>query len=471
MPTLPCTPLRSLAAPGLVLAACVAGLTAGPAGASEPARAAEPFAVRATPRPTPAGLLATEQAEPLPLGPAKSNVFFMNYDGVTIKYTGGLDDSSQNISMFQDFALNYAPYGEGAKRAASFQALKADWAKYKVTITDVRPPAGNYTMCVNSPTNPFGGGVLGVAPLDCNDQLPRNVVFAYHSATDQFSATTQATTMSQEIAHAYGLEHVKEPMDIMNPYNAGGDPSFLNQCLTLDGGGNGIICGQQHAEFCAGSAQNSDAELLALFGAAAPDVKAPTVQIVAPGDGQVFAAGSDFDIVVNASDDVGLAEVQLFNNDALLTSFDAEPFTAPATNIPAGAYCFTAKAFDLANNQADSNEVCITVTENNEPNPDPTADPEPDPDPTADPPTTSAGDTGGDSDSSASAGSTGVGDDGGLDSGGEPSPDSASAGNPALPPGYGQDGEGACSVQSRPLPVTGLLLLLLGVIGRRRRAA
>jgi len=464
MPTLPADRPRFCVAPGLLLLAC-AGLTAGPARASEPGRAAEPFGVRATPRPVPAELLAAEQAEPLPLGPAKSNVFFMNYDGVTIKYTGALDDSSQNISMFQDFARVYAPYGEGAKRAASFQALKSDWAKYKVTITDVRPPAGNYTMCVNTPTNPFGGGVLGIAPLDCNDQLPRNIVFAYHSANDQFSATTQATTMSQEIAHAYGLEHVKEPKDIMNPYNAGGDPSFLNQCLALDGGGNGILCGQQHAEFCAGSAQNSDAELLALFGAAAPDVKPPTVQIVAPGDGQIFAAGADFDIVINASDDVGLAEVQLFNNGALLTTFDAEPFKAAATNTPAGAYCFTARALDLANNQADSNKVCVTVTENSEPEPDP--DPTPDPEP----PTTSAGDTGGDSDSSASAGSSGGDDDGGGPiSGDEPAPDSGSAGNPALPPGYGQDGEGACSVRARPLPVSGLLLLLLG-LRRRRRAA
>src|SRR5690606_18073093 len=148
-------------------------------------------------------------------------------------------------------------------------------AKYKVTITDTRPPAGNYTMGVFSPTNPFGGGVLGIAPLDCNDQLARNIVFAYHSANDQFQAATQATTMSQEIAHAYGLEHVKEPNDIMNPYNAGGDPAFLDKCLAYDQGGGGIQCNQQHNEFCGGSGQNSHAELTALFGQAAPDLTPP----------------------------------------------------------------------------------------------------------------------------------------------------------------------------------------------------
>ncbi len=455
---------------GMLFVTGAIGFTATPVHASEGARTAEPFGVRATPRPIPQGMLTSELPAPLYLGPAKSNVFFLNYDGVTIKYTGALDDSSQNISMFQEFAMSYQPYGEGAKRAASLQAVKTDWAKYNVVVTDARPGAGNYTMGVYTPTNPFGGGVLGIAPLDCNDELARNIVFAYHKVNDQFSAATQATTMSQEIAHAYGLEHVMEPNDVMNPYNAGGDPSFLNKCLTLDAGGGQILCGQQHSQFCGGSGQNSDAELLALFGTAAPDVTPPTVKITSPGAGQMFVAGSDFPITIEASDNVGLAEVQLFNNGALLTSFDAPPFAASANNIPAGPYCFLATARDLANNQADSSEVCITVTEAGEPDPT-TAGPTTDPtaDPTADPPTTSAGETGGDS--AGSAGSSGAeGDGSGASSGGgEPPPDSA--GDPALPPGYGQDSEGACNVQSRPLPLAGLLVLLLGLVGRRRRAA
>ena len=446
---------------GLLLATGAVCFTSTPAWAGEGARTEEPKGVRATPRPIPAGMLTTELPAPLYLGPAKSNVFFLNYDGVTIKYTGSLDDSSQNISMFQDFAMAYAPYGEGNKRAASLQAVKADWAKYDVVITDVRPGAGNYTMGVYSPTNPFGGGVLGIAPLDCNDELARNIVFAYHSVNDQFTASTQATTMSQEIAHAYGLEHVMEPNDVMNPYNAGGDPSFINQCLTLDGGGGGILCGQQHSEFCGGSGQNSDAELSALFGQSAPDVTPPTVKITSPSEGQQFGVGADFDIVVDANDDVGIASVQLFNNGALLKTFKGAPYTAPAANIPAGNYCFTATALDYSDNKADSAEVCITVSATEEPDPT-TADP------TADPPTTSAGDTGGDS--AGSAGTTGGGEGGGgSEGGGEPTPDSV-GGDPALPPGYGENAEGACSVQSRPLPLAGLMLLLLGLV-RRRRAA
>ena len=74
--------------------------------------------MRADPRPLPPHLWSASQPAPLPAA-AKSNVFFLNYDGVTIKYTGGEDNSSADVSQFPDFAMTYAPYGDGAKRAAA----------------------------------------------------------------------------------------------------------------------------------------------------------------------------------------------------------------------------------------------------------------------------------------------------------------------------------------------------------------
>jgi len=450
----------------LVLGTCLATQVAHAGGPDE---AAAPYGVRADPRPVPGELLTTPLPEPLQLGPAKSNVFFLNYDGVTIKFTGQEDDSSQNISQFQDFAMNYQPYGGGAKRAASMQAVKSDWAKYKVTITDQRPGGGNYTMCVNSPTNPFGGGVLGIAPLDCNDGQARNIVFAYHSDNDQFPAATQATTMSQEIAHAYGLEHVMEPNDIMNPYNAGGDPSFIDQCFTLDGGGQGIACGQQHAQFCGGNGQNSHQELVALFGVSEPDPVPPVVNIVQPGNGQVLDAPANFPIVVEASDNVGVKQVQLFNNGAPLASWNSPPYATDAQNAAVGQYCLTATAIDEAGNKGESAQVCVTVQEKMDP-PDPTTDPTTDPtaDPTADPGTGTGGDGGSGSDDT----SGGEGDgSGGLEDSGDAAPEAPGFVDPALPPGYGQNSEGGCTVEPAPVPTASLLVLVLGLFTRRRRAA
>lgn len=429
-----------------------------------------PYGVRADPRPVPPGLLTSELPDEVP-AQAKSNVFYLNYDGVQIKYTGQEDDSSQNISQFSDFQMTYQPYGQGAKRAASMQAVKADWSKYKVVITDTRPNSGNYTMCVNSPTNPFGGGVLGIAPLDCNDQQARNIVFAYHDANDQFPAATQATTMSQEIAHAYGLEHVSEPNDIMNPYNAGGDPSFIDQCLALDGGGGGILCNGQHNMFCNGSGQNSHAEAVWLFGLAEPDPTPPTVAITFPTEGQMFPALPKFSLLAEASDNVQVTSVEFFLDGMSIKVDPSAPYDQPLNGVPAGDYTVWAVATDSSQNVTKSAEVHFTVGGNENPDPTATTDPTTDPTATTDP-TDPSGTGGSDSNSSTpteggGSASASAGEEGGLDTGGF---ESGIESGQALPPGYGQDGEGACSVAPRTGPTASLFALALLGLGRRRRA-
>ncbi len=427
-----------------------------------------PYGVRADPRPIPKGLIVSDKLPDAVPAAAMSNVFYLNYDGVTIKYTGQQDDSSQNVSQFPDFAMNYQPYGAGAKRAASMQAVQSDWKKYKVVITDQRPNSGNYTMCVNSPTNPFGGGVLGVAPLDCNDQQARNVVFAYHEANDQFSAATQATTMSQEIAHAYGLEHVSEPNDIMNPYNAGGDPSFLNQCLALDGGGGGILCGGQHSQFCQGSAQNSDAELIWLFGLGEPDNAAPAVALTFPTEGQVFPALPMFNLLATASDNVGVSSVEFFLDGQSIKVDASEPYSQGLDGVPAGDYTAWVVATDSSQNTTKSAEVHFTVQGAGNPS---TTEPATTGDPTD--PTNGDTGTGGDSNSSTptDGGSASAGESESGLSGGEAGGSDSFDSGPALPPGYGQDGEGGCTVAPRAVPTAGLLVLVLAGLGRRRRRA
>ena len=461
-------PARSLFSWALVVGTCLVGMRV--QAAPEAVQAA--YGVRADPRPIPPGLLGDHEPEPV-FGAAKSNVFYLNYDGVTIKYTGQEDDATQDVSQFQDFAMSYAPYGDGAKRAASSQAVKADWAKYNVIITETRPGNGNYTMCVNSPTNPFGGGVLGIAPLDCNDNQARNIVFAYHSANDQFPAATQATTMSQEIAHAFGLEHVKEPNDIMNPYNGGGDPSFIDQCFTLDAGGGQILCSSQHNQFCAGS-QNSHQELMWLFGASAPDLAPPSVNISFPADGQIFDAGATFSVTAEANDDVGVSNVEIFINGDLTINDPSPPYAQPVQGIPAGTYTAHAIAHDQGLNATQSATVTFTVVEGAGTT-DPTTDPtnvttDPSGDPTADPPTTGSGGSdsmsGGETDPTAGSAEGGEAE-GGAEEGGQQPPFES---GPALPPDYGQASEGdSCSVAPRPVPTASLLLLALALVGRRRR--
>ncbi|MDC0715878.1 Ig-like domain-containing protein [Nannocystis bainbridge] len=475
----------------LSFATCLVSNAAGAApyvqsAAAEP----EPTGVRAAPLLPPASQGTTRlkaNVPPSAVGQAQTNVFFLNYDGVTLKATGK-DDAKKDESAFKEFAGEYAPYGEGSKRAASLQAVKADWAKYKVVITDERPDQGEYTMCVNSPTNVFGGGVLGVAMLDCEDKkVASNVVLAFHSAKDKYSAATQATTMSQEIAHAYGLEHVNEPDDIMNPYNAGGDPSFRDECLKLDTKVQ-VHCGAQHKQFC-DKGQNSHAELMWLFGANEPDPTPPTVAITSPQDGQEFVSPAAVTITVEASDNVGVARVDLYVDGV----DQAAPVTAPPyewkdANFPEGSFCLTAEARDDEPNVVMSDPVCFTVVAASEPGegdtgeapngggePMPGGEPggstgESEPQGGESTGSTSGDSQGeGDSDSDDSTGADdstgGAGGAGATDSGGPVVPP-----GPLFPPGWGQqDSDDGCGCAQSSGSGAGLLALLGAFAVRRRR--
>lgn len=391
-------------------------------------------------------------------GPAGN--IFVNFDGAQL--SSGFDDSKNNQTQIGQLAGSFAAYGEGSKRDAVMQAVRADWADFNVGITDTRPANGDYTMNMTGPTNPFGGGVLGIAPLDCNDsQTHNNITYAFHSENDGFSAAVTATTIGQEVAHSYGLEHVDEPGDVMNPFNAGGDASFTDTCIQIV---QGVSCGAQHSAECGSSSmQNSYQELLTLFGPSTPDTAVPTVSITSPTNGQEFGIGSDFTITVEAADDVGVQEIVLFNNGTQVETDADEPWGWDVTNVPEGEYEFYVEASDLAGNQSQSNVVTVVVT----------ADPDP-----------MAGDDGGDDGGGDEGGGEGGGDEGGGDGGGDGSDDGAADGGDdgldtagALPDQFGIDDDGSagsCACTTRgvgggSLPTWLLGLMVVGLARRRSR--
>ena len=389
---------------------------------------------------------------------AGEGIVFVNFDGAQL--TSGFDNARQNVTQINNLAGSFAAYGDGSKREAVMQAVRQDWSSYNVTIVDQRPADGDYTMCMVGPTNPYGGGVLGIAPLDCNDsQTHNNVTYAFHSVNDSFSASTTATTIGQEVAHSYGLEHVNEPGDIMNPFNAGGDPSFRDQCISIVADG-GIVCGSQHAAECgASNQQNSHAELVRLFGTSVPDNAAPVVSLTAPTDGDEFPAGSSFDISVDATDDTAVEQVVLYSNGAALETDGNAPYGWSVNDVPEGEYEFYVEAVDQAGNSAMSNVITVFVGVEG-------------------PSGNSGGGSGDDSAGSGDSGDSGDGSGGGsAGSGGGDSDgdgDDAMAGDDdGLPPGYGLDGgeaEGCgCKTDVGNGGPGSALVLLLGLFAVRRR--
>lgn len=381
-------------------------------------------ATRSISVPTPQDLVVPT-VDPNPRTPGPT-VVFLNLDGAPINANG--EDSRTNSSFVAGdygFAGSYPPWGGSvSQRQSLLDAVRADWAPFDFVITDSRPAAGNYTMAMHGPVNhPLGPGTVGIAPVDCYDNNQNNVVFAFYSAADLGAngpLGEQATTISQEIAHSYGLEHVAgngAQGDIMFPTTSS-NASFLDTCFPITGT---LRCSGQHAELSGcggGDVQNGVAELLSLFGAANPDTEDPSVTITAPADGTTLPVGADFEINVEASDDVQVVAVELFVNDYSIGIIQSPPYVWPAHDIPEGSHELYAIATDPTGNEAESAVVTIHAT------PD--------------------GDPGGD--------------------------DGAFPGD-SFPPGYGDEArDGGCSCRAGASPTPASLLMLVVFACRRRRA-
>ncbi len=287
-------------------------------------------------------------------------VLFLNFDGADL-ISGGPDDARSNVTTITNMAGPYPPYGEnGAKRQAVMQAVREDWSAYNAVITDRRPASGDYVMTMVGPGNPENDSTLGIAVLDCGDTRTRNnVAFAFHSSSDSHTATSTATTISQEIGHSVGLEHVDEASDIMNPTNVGGNPAFRDECLPLS---QDAECPAQHAAECGSpEQQNAHRELYALMGPATPDASGPSIELIAPLDGENFETDESFEIVIDADDGVTVHKAALFVNTVLQDTDDAAPFGWTAMQSVSGEYELRVEVQDTQGYIRVSNTVTVTV--------------------------------------------------------------------------------------------------------------
>lgn len=170
--------------------------------------------------------------EPLAMvqsGP-RSQTIFLNFDGAVIEQGGWAQDNAQtNRSFIPGGAISQVPAFEhghwGPDRGAVIGAIAAgvqeDFAAYQVQVTTARPSAGAYTQIVvgGNPGHIGWSGAIGVAPLDAGNwnQSDIGFVFTDEMALYGYDARHVAWTITHEMGHSVGLDHIQPGDAIMHP--------------------------------------------------------------------------------------------------------------------------------------------------------------------------------------------------------------------------------------------------------------
>jgi hypothetical protein len=150
-------------------------------------------------------------------------------------------------------------------------------------------------------------------------------------------ADTLCWTASQEIAHAFGLEHVLNAKDPLT-YLEGFLPKRFQAADAQCGEGIPRICK------CTGGLQNSYEHILAMFGPGTPTP--PMLFVKSPTNGKTVQPG--FITRVTASDDSGMDHVEILIDGVKNAEAFEDPFTVKAMDtIEPGPHTLEVRAVDV----------------------------------------------------------------------------------------------------------------------------
>lgn len=283
----------------------------------------------------------------------RKGTLYLNFVGANL-LGGSADNSAENKSSL----ARTGPYPKFSKSEASalaiVQAVKEDMAELGVRIVYEKRPNKTvpYTMAMvggdwqdANLDSPAGG----VAPgTDCEARWQRHVVYVFDDT---------ASTVGQEAAHSWGLDHTMGSDRIMS-YQSGSNKHFGENCQDLCEeacqGANSIGCRSTHEKYCGADSdqQNDMAELHYIFGTNEPDTEPPTVAILEPADGSKFDTDATVTVVSDVHDNFGGVgwKLQVKKDGELLLEDIAYKGgqTWPLTKIPDGYYEVTIEAEDHA---------------------------------------------------------------------------------------------------------------------------
>ena len=292
---------------------------------------------------------------------------FINFDGADMQSCNGSDWPVDNCStIMSDTVLPYS--GDAGARAAVVQIMAADVADFAITVVGERPMDDDeYDMVMvgNWMPPPEEGGFAGVAPtIDCYNMTRGETSFSL----DLGSASVVAKIVGQEAAHVWGLEHVDSANDLLFPTTGGaGDPAFEDAChqiVILDGGiqPTEAACAEMHSFNCPDQPhfQNSYQDMMMVFGPSTPDMMPPTLEIVAPMEGEAFPSGADIEVRIQMLDQIApplfdvYASIDVDEKGELVGSGDyrGPELALPITGLPDGEHLIRIDIADQSGNES-----------------------------------------------------------------------------------------------------------------------
>jgi uncharacterized protein (TIGR03382 family) len=241
--------------------------------------------------------------------------------GCTVQF--GREDARTNRSSIAEGTLTEFKYGTVTWDAV-VECVKKNYEPFDVEITDVDPGSAPHwkAMVAGYPEEIGMEGAGGVSPWGPCGVINNAITFSfaniYAGNVDEI-----CWVVSQETAHAFGLEHeflCEDPL------------TYREDCKPRKYFHNvDAPCGEWNPRACecGGSEQNSFQMLTDLFGPGT--VEQPVVAITAPRDGQSVEAG--YAIRATVEDGVPLTSLKAFVNGRLVGEVNQEPwvFNAPAT--------------------------------------------------------------------------------------------------------------------------------------------
>jgi hypothetical protein len=221
------------------------------------------------------------------------------------------------------------------------------FSPFDVVVTDVDPGSAEHMEAMVAGTGAQVGGepgLLGFAPFACG-YIPRSVSFTlanenYYGAGSQTRDVNElCSTIAQEVAHTWGLDHEILNRDPMTYAAYNGRRYFQDELVQC-----GEYPQQQHPCGCGGQMQNSVAEITAVFGTGTPTP--PHVTILDPEDGAQVEPG----FPVHGEADETLSKMELRINGTVVQTITTPPyaFNAP-DDLGEGGHRVELRAFDLQN--------------------------------------------------------------------------------------------------------------------------